>query len=73
MGGVAALAMALSIVYIFKLRYVLAMGKIGHCHVLRSSLIAVLLLFGSSSVALSAELVMFRQILCEWCEVWDDE
>ncbi len=67
------MAMALSIVYIFNLRYVLAMGKIGHRHVLRSTLIAVLLLFASSSVALSAELVMFRQALCEWCEVWDDE
>lgn len=30
-------------------------------------------LFGAHSVATATELIMFRQDLCEWCEVWDEE
>lgn len=35
--------------------------------------LAFLLLFGNTSGAKSAELIMFEQRLCEWCEVWEEE
>jgi len=40
---------------------------------MRNAFIALFLLVGAPSVGQAAELVMFRQVLCEWCEVWDDE
>lgn len=35
--------------------------------------LALALLLGGSAVARAAELVMFEQAFCEWCEVWDEE
>ena len=35
--------------------------------------LAIFLVAGMASVGQAAELVMFRQALCEWCKVWDDE
>lgn len=35
--------------------------------------LALVLLVGGAAAARSAELVMFEQPLCEWCEVWEDE
>jgi len=40
---------------------------------LSSAVLALALLFGCSAVARAAELVMFEQAFCEWCEVWDEE
>lgn len=39
----------------------------------RGITLVIYLVAGMSSVGQAAELVMFRQALCEWCEVWDDE
>ncbi|MDH3581830.1 MAG: transcriptional regulator [Hyphomicrobiales bacterium] len=39
----------------------------------RGIALVIYLVAGMSSVGQAAELVMFRQALCEWCEVWDDE
>ncbi|MDA7947105.1 MAG: hypothetical protein MPJ78_06470 [Hyphomicrobiaceae bacterium] len=40
---------------------------------LTSAALVLFLLFGSTSGARTAELVMFEQPLCEWCEVWEEE
>jgi hypothetical protein len=40
---------------------------------MRNAFIALFMLVGASSAGQAAELVMFRQAMCEWCEVWDDE
>lgn len=42
-------------------------------NLVRAVFVAVLLFAGASSAGQAAELVMFRQVMCEWCEVWDDE
>ena len=39
----------------------------------RYAAIAACLLFAAPSASVAAELIMFRQDLCEWCEVWDEE
>jgi len=49
------------------------MTKIDGIHLARTALVAILLFAGASSAGQAAELVMFRQHFCEWCEVWDDE
>lgn len=35
--------------------------------------LALVLLLGAATGARSAELIMFKQTLCEWCEVWEEE
>ena len=35
--------------------------------------LALVLFVGGAVAARSAELVMFEQSFCEWCEVWEDE
>jgi hypothetical protein len=35
--------------------------------------LALALLFGGAVAARAAELVMFEQAFCEWCELWDEE
>ena len=37
------------------------------------AVLALVLLVGSNSGTRSAELIMFEQHLCEWCEVWEQE
>lgn len=49
------------------------MTKCGRFHLVRNAVVAILLCAGASSAGQAAELVMFRQAMCEWCEVWDDE
>lgn len=63
----------LNIVYIIKLFYVSDIMKFGPIHLIRVAFVAFLLFAGASSAGQAAELVMFRQGFCEWCEVWDDE
>ena len=38
-----------------------------------NAFVVLFLLVGASSSGQAAELIMFRQVLCEWCTVWDDE
>ena len=40
---------------------------------MRYSLVALFMLVSAATTGQAAELVMFRQALCEWCEVWDEE
>lgn len=63
----------LGIVYIFKLPYESGMFVF---HNWRTALVAVLALVVTCIGATggrAAELVMFEQSLCEWCERWDEE
>lgn len=61
------------IVYTYKLRYAsLMISKLG-ISILSSAGLVLMLLIGSNTGARSAELVMFEQAFCEWCEVWDEE
>lgn len=63
----------LGIVYIFKLRYVSCMFTGRRFSPLFQAALALVLLVGGATAARSAELVMFTQPLCEWCEVWEGE
>ena len=65
--------LSLNIVYIIKLFYVSDIMKFGPIHLIRVAFAAFVLFAGASSAGQAAELVMFRQHFCEWCEVWDDE
>ena len=40
---------------------------------LYSAGVILVLLFGNAAGARAAELVMFEQAFCEWCEAWDRE
>jgi thioredoxin-related protein len=40
---------------------------------MRNMLLAIFLLLGTLSAGQAAELIMFRQAMCEWCDLWDEE
>ena len=61
------------IVYTYKLRYASSMTSNRGISLLSSAGLVLMLLFGSATGARAAELVMFEQAFCEWCEVWDEE